>query len=158
MAEKKTRITGAPEPAPAAPPDDDLDILAPDRKFRAEGEDITVRELTFGEQLAHAELLNRLAEALRAPIGQNDIAAIVDALLAENDALMALASICTGRPRDWIEALPAHIGEDLIVTWWAANQHFFVRRLVTYPQISKGIRDGATSLPPSSATATASTH
>ncbi|MGI0451543.1 DUF6631 family protein [Pseudomonas aeruginosa] len=95
---------------------------------------MTVRELSFSEQLRHNHLLAPLADALAAVPpeqldGPESINVIFDALARHADALRELLAISCGQSVDWVDALPADDGEALVLTWWTVNNGFFVRRL-----------------------------
>ncbi|MBX6189614.1 hypothetical protein ISD42_31915, partial [Pseudomonas aeruginosa] len=64
MARKKP-VNPRGQPADSAP-DDSLGVLFPDRQLAVGGVEVTVRELTFSEQLRHNHLLAPLADALAA--------------------------------------------------------------------------------------------
>jgi hypothetical protein len=134
----------------------DIDILIPHREITIAGETITVRELTFGEQLKNSAALTALTDALRPllkPDADDNLGAVLDALTAQADALAHLIAISTGKPQEWVLSLPGVLGETLAIHWWGVNQHFFIRRLLIFPEIRNG-RIGAVSSPHSSATAT----
>nr|WP_244261072.1 DUF6631 family protein [Pseudomonas aeruginosa] len=121
------------QPADSAP-DDSLGVLFPDRQLAVGGVEVTVRELTFSEQLRHNHLLAPLADALAAVPpeqldGPESINVIFDALARHADALRELLAISCGQSVDWVDALPADDGEALVLTWWTVNNGFFVRRL-----------------------------
>jgi hypothetical protein len=133
----------------------DIDILAPDLEIEIKNEKVVVRELTFGEQLRHAQALADITEALRGlmkPGSVDDLGGVVDALEARGDSLTQLMAVSTGKDAAWIASLSGEAGETLMLTWWRANQHFFIRRLVLYP--TAGTLNGAASSRRSSATAT----
>ncbi|GHU11476.1 hypothetical protein FACS1894185_4770 [Betaproteobacteria bacterium] len=137
----------------------DLEVLAPQRVIEVGGEKITVRELTFGEQLRYGAVMNAFADAVSPLLSdpENEIRIVLDAVALHWDTLSELVALTVGRERDWIEGLPPADGELLMLAWWGANAGFFVRRVVTYPAMQKGaqaILGGAASSPPSSATAT----
>ncbi|HHM6772743.1 TPA: DUF6631 family protein [Pseudomonas aeruginosa] len=120
-------------PAPQEP-DNSLEVLLPDRQLTVGGIEVTVRELSFREQLANNYLLAPMADALSAiPAeqleGLDSINVIYDALALYADSLSELLAISCGQSVEWVDALPAADGEALVLTWWMANSGFFVRRL-----------------------------
>lgn len=115
-------------------PDNSLEVLLPDRQLTVGGIEVTVRELTFREQLTNNYLLAPMADVLSAiPAeqleGQESINVIYDALALYSDSLSELLAISCGQPVEWVNALSADDGEALVLTWWMANSGFFVRRL-----------------------------
>ena len=123
-----------PKSAAAQAPDNSLEVLLPDRQLTVGGIEVTVRELSFREQLTHNYLLAPMADVLSAiPAeqleGPDSINVIYDALALYSDSLSELLAISCGQPVEWVNALPAADGEALILSWWMANNGFFVRRL-----------------------------
>ncbi|UIO45633.1 DUF6631 family protein [Pseudomonas aeruginosa] len=115
-------------------PDDSLSVLFPDRQLTVGGVEVTVRELSFSEQLRHNHLLAPLGDSLAAIPPQKmdspeSINVIFDALALHADALRELIAISCGQSMDWVDALPPDEGEALVLTWWEVNNGFFVRRL-----------------------------
>ena len=130
----------------------DLEILAPDVTITLEGEEITARELTFGETLKHWEALAAVTGALAGAAGRNDPDALLKAFAACREEVMTLVSVATGKPPAFIENLRPHEAEGLLAAFWRANQHFFLRRLVA--ELARASQAGAKSSPPSSGTVT----
>ncbi|WP_223871540.1 DUF6631 family protein [Candidatus Dactylopiibacterium carminicum] len=155
----------APKPAArrsrkAAAPADDLAVLFPDREITVAGVQLTVRELTFEEQVAHHAVLADLADALGAipPDAlqtESGVNVVLDVLAAHWEGVRGLVAISTGQPLDWIRALGGEDGENLALTWWAVNQGFFMRRLLRPALMRRVLQVGAGSSQPSSSTATA---
>lgn len=115
-------------------PDTSLEVMFPDRQLTVGGIEVTVRELTFGEQLRHNHLLAPLADALSAIApqqleGPDSVNFIFDALALYADALRELVAISCGQSVAWVDALSPGDGEALILSWWMVNSGFFVRRL-----------------------------
>jgi hypothetical protein len=158
MAKRKSQTVRPSAPSSAltaaAPENDDLAILAPGHPMAIAGEKITIREFTFREQLDNREPLGTLLDALRPCAGSNDIGGIVDALLSVHTELLALVALAIDRPVAWLENLPAHQGERIIIEWWITNRHFFINRLAVWPELSAVTEQtaGAASSPPSSGT------
>ena len=141
---------------PAKDGADDLAVLFPDHRLSIDGREIVVRELRFEEQLAHHHLLKPIADAFAAlpPEAFSDPAAVnaVLDLLAEHWAAVGqLVALSCGQAVEWIGTLRPQDGEALLLTWWAANQGFFVRRLLRPALVRQAIgRAGAASSPASS--------
>ncbi|MEI1029104.1 DUF6631 family protein [Pseudomonas aeruginosa] len=160
MARKKP-VNPRGQPADSAP-DDSLSVLFPDRQLAVGGVEVTVRELSFSEQLRHNHLLAPLADALAAVPpeqldGPESINVIFDALARHADALRELLAISCGQSVDWVDALPADDGEALVLTWWTVNNGFFVRRLWRPRLLAMALASsppGAESSPTSSAPGT----
>jgi hypothetical protein len=135
---------------------DDLAVLFPDRRLSIDGVDVLVRELRFEEQLANHHLLKPIADAFAAmpPESFSDPAAVntVLDLLAEHwTTVRQLVALSCGQSVEWVGALRPQDGEALLLTWWAANQGFFVRRLLRPALVRQAIeRAGGASLPASS--------
>lgn len=116
-----------------ATPADDLDVLAPDRQIVVGGETLTVRELRFGEQLAHHATLAALADALRPAVespGADGLTVILDALARHADGIMPIVALSCGKSTEWVSALSGEEGEALLAAFWTANRGFFMRRLL----------------------------
>lgn len=138
---------------------DDLTILMPDGEIEIGGEKITVKALRFGDQMRHGATLKALTEAMKACMQDEGVGSLLDAFAANSEGIYGLLEAATGKPRDWIEALTGEEGEALLL-FWTVNKDFFERRLIAYPALSqvaaiRAMSAGATSSPPSSATATA---
>lgn len=153
---------------PASVDDDELEILAPGVTITLDGDEITVREYTFGEQLRHGELLSALVETLRpilprltAPGGAEVCVELLDALNAHGDKVLAAMALSIDRPPEWVASLKGADGEALALTWWRVNRGFFERRLLLYPELAAAAhkmivagQDGPPSSPFSSTTDT----
>jgi hypothetical protein len=149
---KRERQTAA-HPRAAAPPDD-LEILAPDITLTLAGEEVTARELRFGEQLKYwRELSDVTAELARAAQDDNPDA-ILEAFVTCHDSFMTLLCVATGKPPAFVEDLRGAQAEALLGAFWSANQGFFLRRLVAEFRKAAEKTAGEKSSPPSSATAT----
>lgn len=139
----------------------DLDVLFPDRDIEIAGETVTVRELRFEEQIQHHALLNRVTEDLAAiPLDALEsgegVNLLLDAIFRNWESLRPLVALSVGRGEDWVRNLSGQDGETLVLVWWAANQGFFIRRLLRPAIAQQAARPaGARSSPPSSSTDTA---
>lgn len=115
--------------AKTAAPDGSLEVLFPDRQLTVGGVEVTVRELSFSEQLRHNHLLAPLGDSLAAIPPQKmdspeSINVIFDALALHADALRELIAISCGQSMDWVDTLPPDEGEALVLTWWEVNSGF----------------------------------
>lgn len=143
---------------------DELDILAPDKQIVISGETLVVRELRFGEQIAHHAILSTLAEALRPAISgeekmrsADELTLILDALTEHAEALTTMIAISVGKSREWVADLTGDEGEALTLVWWSVNQGFFIRRLLrplVLQEARARLSAGDASSPSSSATDT----
>jgi hypothetical protein len=105
---------------------DDLSILVLDVVIAIDGDKITVRELTFGEQIRHAGALSIVTAALKSCLsGEDDPFRLLDALSAHEKEIFELVSAAAGKPVGWIEALGGEVGERLLLAFWEANKAFF---------------------------------
>lgn len=130
---------------------DDLAVLFPDVELEIGGENITVRELRFGEQLRYAPPLARVHEAVKGVFASPamDVAEIIDALAACQDDIAALVLAATGKDRAWLDALSGAEGEALLAAFWSANRGFFLRRLLDYPAMRLAAATGVAGEPSS---------
>ena len=153
------------QPAPDAGAED-LDILHPERSFQLAGRAITMREYGFVEGLRLMPLLEPIIHDLRRIMeGEQPLPGIeqVPAVLGDHaEALVELMAIAADLEPDWIAALKADDGHELLWWWWLVNGPFCVRSASKRAQLArevaaqtKALRAGATSTPPSSPTATA---
>ncbi|RHW21882.1 DUF6631 family protein [Pseudomonas jilinensis] len=156
MTKRKTRV--APKKAQNNQVNE-LDVLLPDRPLTVGGRKLVVRELGFEEQLYNNHLLKPVADAFAGiPPAEMSTPASVNRvldLLAEHwDAVRELVAISCGQPVDWVRSLRPEDGEELLLTWWTANQHFFIRRLWRPALVAQVRLAGGGSSPPLSDTAT----
>ncbi|MBS0457468.1 MAG: hypothetical protein JSS44_09095 [Proteobacteria bacterium] len=137
----------------------DLEVLHPERVIHIGGSEVTVREYGFLAglrlQAAAAPIVAALADA--AERGLN-LAAIQGVLAAHPAQIVALLAAATDLPPAQIEALPDDEGQLLLLTWWAVNAGFFVRRVATAIAARRAAEAsaGQTSTPSSSPTDTIS--
>lgn len=161
MAKKKTGVITAPE-ASAAEGADDLPVMHPNLVATLNGRQVTVREYGFVEGLQLQPLLQpfldglyELAKAGAVPpldqivvlVGRH-IDVVLEAIAqSANIELAELQGLKDQRE-----------GRSLLMKWWTANGPFFYRcvldRILAEREVAR-LRAGATSTPPSSAPATA---
>ncbi len=110
----------------------DLEILFPDREFVLAGEKLTMRELTFKQQLNYHHLLEPLYKnfdvLLSDDLGDNETNTTLDFLFQYPENTVNLMAICLNKPVEWIEQLSSEDAEILALYWWAMNKGFFIRR------------------------------
>lgn len=141
----------------------DAEVLFPDREVSVGGETVTVREFRFGELGRVTPIARPLLDALGAIAGGVDPAddlGLWESIVAEHhDACVELIAISTGRPASWVRGLIDGDGQALMMTFWAVNASFFLRRLVSreLQRRAAGRSASSTSSRPSSAPDTAET-
>ena len=138
--------------------DDDLAVLFPDVQLRIGGQEITVRELRFAQQIQFnaelAALADELSQAANVYEASPDaINTLLDVLMSHWPSLQNLVATSVEQDVAWIEALSGDEGEALLMTWWTVNRGFFVRRLMR-PNLVKAALAGDVSLLRSSDTDT----
>jgi hypothetical protein len=140
---------------------DDLEILIGAQTVPIRGEEVTVREFNFGEQLKHWAALTALSDALAPAFDapeEEKLTKILDALATHGEAILPLAALASGKTVEWMRALNGDEGAALLLAFWTVNVRFFVRRLQRQAfarEVLNVTRAGAPSSPPSSGTDTA---
>lgn len=135
---------------------DEIAILFPDISLTlrtAQGEEeITVKEFRFGQ----AGRVMPIARPILQDFVGLDIESVdLHGLQAKHwDAYIELLAISTGKPRDWIEALPDAAGEAISNAFWQVNAGFFTRRLVAEAQMLRAELSSLMHSTPSSEPAT----
>ena len=103
------------QPADSAP--DDSLAFVPDRQLAVGGVEVTVRELTFSEQLRHNHLLARPMPGRQFPwsssTDRNRSTSSSTPWLG-TPTMRELLAISCGQSVDWVDALPADDGEALV--------------------------------------------
>ncbi len=131
--------------------DDDLAVLFPDVQLRIGGQEITVRELRFAQQIQFNAELAALADELSQAANVYEaspraINTLLDVLINHWPNLKQLVAASVEQDVAWIEALNGDEGEALLMTWWTVNRGFFVRRLMR-PNLVKAALAGGESSP-----------
>jgi hypothetical protein len=111
----------------------DAEVLFAGEEITIGGETIMVREFRYLEGLKATAIARPILAGLRALIeARADFAPeALDALISEHhEAWLALISMSTGRPVEWIATLNDKAGIALSLTFWSVNGPFFTRRLV----------------------------
>lgn len=145
---------------------DDLTVLFPDQTLTLrtpQGEEqVTVREFRFGQAGEVIPIARPLLEdfaGLDVEAGSlDDLAPLFELQAKHWAAFLELVAIATGRPREWVEALPDADGQRLAVAFWQVNTPFFVRRLVAEVATLRDAVASRMSSTPSSAPATGGTR
>lgn len=114
-------------------PVEELNTMFPDRPLNVGGREIIVRAFRFAEGLRMTAVAKPIVQRLGELIGSDGDrisgAAVIDVLVAEEDAWLALIGQSTGQPVEWIRGLTDSDGLALAMTFWDVNQDFFTTRL-----------------------------
>lgn len=132
------------------------EVLAPEASLRIGDELIEVRPFGFLEgvslgpavaPIVHA--LADMAESTPAVVGAadehgeaegeagpddqspDDLDRLNEIFAAHLDTLLQLMARATGKPVEWIKALPDDDGQALLMLFWTVNRDFFTRRLLS---------------------------
>lgn len=114
----------------------ELETLIPDDTLEIAGVSVTVHEYTFMEGLRVDAIAAPVVDGLagifldREGDGQFPMSELAAVFGDHPETLVELLSIATGMPQSWVKALGDADGQLLLMTWWAQNRFFFVRRLV----------------------------
>jgi hypothetical protein len=120
---------------------DDLEILHPEREIEIAGRKIVMREYGGVEGIrlagAAAPVVHDLAALTSADKGGDMLAYLnLQAVFAKHvDAITGMVAQACDQPRAWVESLGDADLQTLLVTWWAVNGPFFVRRVVQTVQM-----------------------
>lgn len=146
----------------AAKPENELEVLHPQRVLTVGGQRVTVREYGHVEWLrllpAAAPLVDSIVSMLeggRAPSYEEALLV----LASHADALMPLVRQACDMQAEAFEALNPEDGELVLMTWWGVNGRFFVQRALNRVAVSGFEKKAASpgtgrSTPPSSPTGT----
>jgi hypothetical protein len=149
----------------AAKPDNELEVLHPERRLVLAGKPVTVREYGHVEWLRLLPATKPLVESIAAMLEAGRAPSYEDALevlALHTDGLMPLVRQACDMPTEAFNALDPEDGELLLMTWWGVNGRFFVQRALNRVAVSgferqAGLSATARSTPPSSTTATPET-
>ncbi len=145
-----------------APGADDLEILHPERTVEIHGRTLTIREYGFVEGLKLRATMQPFLDELHAMVAQEKgvpaVERIIGALATHHSLVVQLIAQAVDVEPEWIKALPARPGKDLMYLWWVVNGPFFVgevmdRIATEHDEASR--RAGPTPTPASSPEATA---
>ena len=138
--------------AQAAAPD--IEVLHPEREVDLSTGSVTVREygnVEWLRLLPQAEPLvasvTEMLSALIVPSYEDVLAAIAH----HTDALLPLVVQAADQDMAWLETLKGNDLENLLMTWWGVNGHFFVRRAQN--RVTVLYQERALARPPSTGTA-----
>ncbi|GEQ77069.1 hypothetical protein CTTA_4074 [Comamonas testosteroni] len=131
--------------APAATREpSDMEVLHPERVLLLGGESVMVREYGNVEWLrllpAAEPLVAAMTEMLDAPI-EPTYEMVLNAIAVNTDGLLPLVLQAVGRDMDWLESLQSDEVENLLMTWWSVNFHFFVRRARSRQMVERASAD-----------------
>lgn len=112
---------------------DELEILHPERELKIADETITVREFSFVDGLTveafAAPLVRAIDAAIRTEDDLGDLSKLAEVFGAHGEQIIALLTHATGRDDAWVRGLGDSDGQTLLLTFWAVNARFFMRRL-----------------------------
>lgn len=152
---------------PAPEPEDELEILHPERTIALGGRQVTVREYGAMEWLrllpAAEPLVATIADGLR-EARDTGYEAVLALIAGHADALLPLVLQAADMDMAAFEVLSADEVELLFMTWWGVDGRFFVRRAwnrvsieIAQSQANKqlaGVRSTPSSLPTDTAAPT----
>lgn len=164
MATKKQGTIKATKSPKAAKPQEDLQVLSPDREITVAGKKVLVREYAFIEGLRIRAAAKPLIEDLQKLLEHDSrITDYID-IIADHQALaIELMAISSGLTADEITALSDNDGLLLADVWWTVNGPFFMRAVWRKMDLEKMLKGRAgqtlssTSSAPGTDTATSST-
>lgn len=155
----------------------DMEVLHPERVLVLGGDQVTVREYSNLEWLRALPVAEPLVAAIAAMLagGQEPSYEVaLDAIAKHSDGLVPLIAQAVDRDLAWLDALHPTEFETVLMTWWAVNGHFFVRRASNRQAIEQAsaamkarivaqaaqtvASAGASSTPPSSPTGTSAAN
>lgn len=123
--------------------------------FRAQtltvgGEQVTVHEFSFAEELELLPLARPILEGLRRLLadavageaagetGAGISAEALDLLISEHrETWLTLIARNIGHPVEWVRRLPGSDGQSLSLAFWGAAGAFFLKRLITGAEITR---------------------
>lgn len=114
----------------------ELATLIPDGVVQLSMERITVRPYGFMEGMQMDVICGPLITALQALFVDRDensefsMAELSAVLGRHRDMVSEMIAASVDRPLEWVLSLDDSDGQLLLLTWWAVNKDFFVRRLV----------------------------
>lgn len=118
--------------APAADREpSDMEVLHPERFLVLGGDQVAVREYSNLEWLRALPIAEPLVAAVATMLaGEQDpgYEMALDAIARHSDGLVPLIVQAVDRDVAWLDALCPIEFETVLMTWWAVNGHFFVRR------------------------------
>lgn len=115
--------------------DENLEILQPEENFvLINGEQVYVKQFTFGKLLKALKYLSNLADILQE--GEDGLQQnLLQAFARHGDDIIGLLSLCTGKPKEFFDELEADKGLDMAVLAYKVNENFFVNNL--FPKLNQ---------------------
>lgn len=166
---QKTSAAPAAEREPS-----DMEVLHPERFVMLGGVSVMVREYGNVEWLRLLPVAEPLVAALTGMLDgltEPTYEMVLNAIAVNTDDLLPLILQAVGRDMDWLESLQSDEVENLLMTWWGVNFHFFVRRARSRQMVERAsaamkrriaeqtvASAGASSTPPSSPTGTSAAN
>lgn len=148
-----------------------MEVLHPERVLELGGDQVTVREYSNLEWLRALPVAEPLVAAIAAMLAgeqEPSYEVALGAIAKHSDGLVPLIAQSVDRDLAWLDALHPTEFETVLMTWWAVNGHFFVRRASNRQAIEQAsaawkaratvqtaqtvVSAGVTSTPPSSPT------
>lgn len=115
----------------------ELATLIPDGVVNLSADRVTVRPYGFMEGMQMDVLCGPLITDLQAlfvdrdeDAGDFSMAELSAVLGRHRDMVSEMIAAAVDRPLEWVRSLDDSDGQLLLLTWWAVNKDFFVRRLV----------------------------
>ena len=108
-----------------------MEVLHPERFLVLGGGQVTVREYGNVEWLRALPAAEPLVAAIAAMLAgeqEPSYEVALDVIATHADGLVPLIAQSVGRDVAWLDALHPTEFETVLMTWWAVNGHFFVRR------------------------------
>lgn len=109
----------------------DMEVLHPERVLVLGGGQVMVREYSNLEWLRALPVAEPLVAAIAAMLAgeqEPSYEVALDAIAKHSDGLVPLIAQAVDRDLAWLDALHPTEFETVLMTWWAVNGHFFVRR------------------------------
>ena len=126
------QITQKTAAAPAADREpSDMEVLHPERFLVLGGDQVTVREYSNLEWLRALPIAEPLVAAIAAMLAgeqEPSYEVALGAIAKHSVGLVPLIAQSVDRDLAWLDALHPTEFETVLMTWWAVNGHFFVRR------------------------------
>lgn len=136
----------------------DEQVLFPEYVITIGGEDVTVREFTFMEGIRFGRRVEPLIVGMEyaALDNQTGLEMLGGMLVDHEELMLELMATACDRDVDYVAGLSDSDGHELMMTFWAVNRRFFLRRLAMRQMGQRKTEDpapdGAKSSPSSSPT------
>lgn len=149
-------------PAITMAPENELDVLHPERTVTVGSRLVTMREYGFVEGIRlrvvakpFIATLHELFKAREVPHYE----AVQDIIASHIDLVLRMSAQAADVEPEWVEKLSGQDGELLLLMWWGVNGGFFMRAALQRIRVEREMEEllaGAGSTPPLSPTATTS--